>query len=259
MVISFLGTGTSHGIPVIACSCPVCRSEDPRDARYRASILVKGDSGERILVDAGPEFRLQALRAGLDSLDAMLLTHAHADHIHGLDDLRPLTHNHVLPVYGNTQTIDELRERFSYFFRTTQKGGGKPKINELVADGKFQIGGLTIRPIPIEHGRLEILGWKFSEGNKKAAYITDASGIPSASIRHLRHLDLLIVGALRERPHETHYSFSQAKALIDKLSPKKALITHICHEHSHTDIETWFVGTVAGPAWDGLEVDISAI
>jgi phosphoribosyl 1,2-cyclic phosphate phosphodiesterase len=220
--------------------------------------LVKGGSGERILVDAGPEFRLQAIRAGIDRLDAMLLTHAHADHIHGLDDLRPLTHKHVLPVYGNTQTIDELRERFSYFFRTTQKGGGKPKIREAVVREKFAIGDITIRPIPIEHGSLEILGWTFREGKTKAAYLTDASGIPPDSLRHLRHLDLLILGALRERPHETHYSFSQAKALIDELAPRKALITHICHEHSHSEIETWFAGTIAGPAWDGMEVDPGA-
>jgi phosphoribosyl 1,2-cyclic phosphate phosphodiesterase len=222
-------------------------------------LLVRGGAGERLLVDAGPEFRLQALRAGIDGLDAVFITHAHADHIHGMDDLRPLTMAGPLPVYGNEPTIDEVRSRFDYVFRETQLGGGKPRFDLVVVSNAVKVGKLIAMPIPAKHGRLDILGWLFTEGKRRAAYLTDVSYVGEASRELLRDLDVLIVGALRERPHETHYSFDQALALIEALAPARAFFTHLCHEHSHSDIEILCKersDRPVSPAYDGLRIDL---
>ncbi|HET7839656.1 MAG TPA: MBL fold metallo-hydrolase, partial [Rectinemataceae bacterium] len=211
MRVHFLGTGTSFGVPVIGCSCGTCRSRDPRDARYRSSALVTG-AGAAVLIDAGPEFRLQARRAGLglrpgiERLDALLLTHAHADHVAGLDDVRPLTSERVLPVYGNTAAIAETRDRFDYVFRETQIGGGKPRIELREApELPFQVGGLGIRAIPLLHGALGILGWRFG----RFAYITDCSSIPEPSLGLLEGVEVLAINGLRWRPHATHFTVDQ--------------------------------------------------
>lgn len=271
MELILLGTGTSHGIPVIGCGCGVCRWEDVRDTRYRSSLYIEGKAGERILVDAGPEFRLQALREGILSLDALLLTHAHADHIHGLDDVRPLTREKELPVYGNGPAIRELRERFSYIFRETQRGGGKPHLHTLVAEGAFRLGELTIRPVPVKHGDLDILGWVFEEEGRKAAYVTDASAVGEEARRLLTGTEVLILGALRMRPHSTHMTFAQAADLAAELGARRTYLTHLCHEHAHREIEALCGslrlrgrGSAAGerieaepalePAWDGLRI-----
>ena len=145
MTLTFMGTGTSHGVPVVGCSCKICTSDDERDRRYRSSAVVHGDHGETIVIDTGPEFRLQALRAGLSSLDAVLVTHAPADHIHGLDDVRPLTRGHDLPVMALPSDIREIRERFSYAFRETQAGGGKPRLRlSPVRSHSFVVGSILI-------------------------------------------------------------------------------------------------------------------
>lgn len=260
MELEFLGTGTSHGIPVIACSCCVCRSADPRDVRFRSSLLVRGAGGERILVDAGPEFRLQALRAGIERLDALLLTHAHADHLHGLDDVRPLTVLRPLPVYGNRPTMDELRRRFEYIFLSTQLGGGKPSLRTEVAEGPIRIGGIDATPVPVLHGELPILGWLFEEAGRRAAYLTDASSLPPGAVEALGSLDVLILGALRATPHATHFSFDQALELVRELAPRRAFLTHMCHEHSHTEIQDYLdrrkPPCPIAPAHDGLVVQL---
>ncbi len=270
MEIIVLGSGTSHGIPVIACSCRVCRSADPRDVRYRASLLVRGSGGERVLIDAGPEFRLQAVRAGIDRLDALLLTHAHADHVHGLDDIRPLTRHRPLPVYANAATIDECRERFAYIFKETQLGGGKPSVDLRTVDpaaadgGAFSVGSLRIVPIHAKHGRLDILGWRIEEGSRALAYLTDVSFIPRSSFPLLEGLDVLVLGALRERAHETHFNFDQALETIACVAPRKAFFSHLCHDSSHEDVIAYIAARAktdgieyrAEPAWDGLCVTL---
>ena len=268
MRLVVLGSGTSHGIPVIACFCRVCRSTDPRDTRFRSSLLIEGVKGERVLVDAGPEFRLQAIKAGLSGLDALLLTHAHADHIHGLDDVRPLTRHAPLPVYANRPTLEELEERFSYIFRETQNGGGKPNLDLREVSpaspgrGAFAVGALTLIPIPAKHGRLDILGWRIEEHGRAAAYLTDVSAIPRSSYPLLENLDALVIGALRERAHETHFNFDQALGVIAAARPGKAFLSHLCHDSSHAEIEAFIgererrdgVDYRTGPAWDGLVV-----
>jgi phosphoribosyl 1,2-cyclic phosphate phosphodiesterase len=265
MKLIVLGSGTSHGIPVIGCDCPVCVSEDPRDNRMRASLFVAGDGGERIVIDTGPEFRLQALRAKIVSLDAVFLTHAHADHLHGLDDVRPLSREREIPIYGNAQTLSELRERFMYAFQETQRGGGKPRIQPKTADGSVRIGGLTLAPVPVKHGALDILGWRISEAGKRpfAVYLTDTSAIPESSLPLIRGPEILIVGGLRERRHETHFNFEQALGAGAAIGARRICLTHICHSHFHREIEEYcrrfrdahgLTETLMEPAYDQMEV-----
>jgi phosphoribosyl 1,2-cyclic phosphate phosphodiesterase len=255
MRVVFLGSGTSFGVPVIGCSCPVCRSSDPRDRRYRASILIES-GGASVVVDAGPEFRLQALRAGISSLDALLLTHAHADHVNGLDDVRPLTTKRVLPVYGNAETLAETRERFAYIFRETQFGGGKPRIDLRMADGTVRAGGLSIVPVPIRHGVLPILGWRTGA----FAYITDCSEIPETSLPLLAGVEVLVITGLRREPHATHFSIDQGIAAARRIGARRTWLTHMNHESTHAALEEYCakVGADVGarPSWDGLEIEV---
>ncbi len=257
MRVLFLGTGTSHGVPVVGCPCPVCRSADPRDSRNRASLLVRGDGGERILIDPGPEFRLQALRAGIDRLDAVLVTHAHADHIHGLDDVRPLTREAPLPVWADPAARAELEVRFAYAFDPPQPGGGVPRIllREMPPDG-IRVGGVEVRPVPILHGILPILGFRFGD----FAYLTDCSGIPETSRPLLEGVRVLAVDGLRMRPHPTHFSIPEAAETARSLGAREAWIIHICHDHSHRDLEGLCSDLsspdcTVRPAWDGMELE----
>lgn len=265
MRIRLLGTGTSHGVPVLGCSCPVCSSSDPRDARYRSSALVTGDGGERILIDAGPEFRLQALASRLTGLDALLVTHAHADHVHGLDDVRPLTRSRPLPVYASGLDVAELRHRFSYAFSHGQAGGGKPRLELIDIDGPggpsampppIRIGSVVVQPFPLMHGERRILGFRIGG----LAYATDCSSMPEASKRALLGLDLLVLGALRLRPHPTHMSVDEALALARELRPARLLLTHVCHDLSHAQLQAYCdeagLPFPAGPAYDGLSIDV---
>ena len=247
MKIVVLGSGTSYGIPEIGCNCPVCTSEDPRDKRMRTAVYIEGSGGERALIDAGPEFRLQAVRAGINRLDGIFLTHAHADHIHGLDDVRSLSRNNPLPVYGNERTIAEMEERFSYIWVETQPGGGKPRLTPLVVSPTepVKIGGLTFTPVPVKHGILDILGWEVRENTQEGTgnflYLTDTSAILPAVQAQLRGRDpqnrVIVIGGLRVRPHETHFNFEQALNTALDLGARAIYLTHICHEHFHTEIE----------------------
>jgi phosphoribosyl 1,2-cyclic phosphate phosphodiesterase len=230
----------------------------------RSSLLIEGGRGERAVIDTGPEFRLQALRAKVSSLDAVFLTHAHADHVHGLDDVRPLTRDREIPVYGNAETMADLAKRFGYAFRDTQAGGGKPRIRLIVADTPVRIGGLVLAPVPVRHGALDILGWRISEAGKGpfAIYLTDTSAIPESSLGLIDGPELLIVGGLRERPHETHFNFEQALDAGAALHAGRVCLTHICHSHFHREIEAYCRGfrdhrglgeTAMGPARDQME------
>ncbi|MDR2633048.1 MAG: MBL fold metallo-hydrolase [Treponema sp.] len=253
----------------------MCTSEDPRDKRMRSSLYIEGRAGERMVIDTGPEFRLQALRAGITRLDAVFLTHAHADHVHGLDDLRPLcwhTHEKPIPVYSNHQTIEELKERFSYAFRPTQQGGGKPRIAPQVIHEPLWIGALCFTPIPVKHGILDIVGWKIAETKqeepgrvREALYLTDTSRVPYPSLTLIGSPHMLIIGGLRVRPHETHFSFEEALDLALQIHSQRMYLTHICHDHSHKDIEAYcrafqaargWKGSTMGPAYDGLELEV---
>lgn len=229
MELTFLGTGTSHGIPVITCNCNVCCSKQKKNRRLRSSVYIKSDLSS-ILIDSTPEFRIQALTHKIDKIDGVLYTHTHADHLHGIDDIRPFSVKKDIPLYGMDKDLKEIKGRFPYIFnKTPQKGGGKPNLVTKPVTDNFKIGDLEITPIPIKHGILDIYGYRINN----TAYLTDCSGIPKESYKLLENLDVLILGALRYRAHSTHFNIEQAIAEIRKINPKKAYFTHICHEIEH--------------------------
>ena len=267
MKLVVLGSGASFGVPVVGCACPVCGSADSRDKRMRSSLYIEGDGGERAVIDTGPEFRLQCLRAGITRLDAVFLTHSHADHVHGLDDIRSLSFTREIPVYGNAATLEELRERFAYVFRGNQPVG-RPRIRlEAVPPDPVRLGNLLIQPLPVRHGDLGILGWKISEtppggGTVSAVYLTDTSRIPPPAMALASGPEAAVIGGLRMRSHELHFSFSQALSAGLALGARRVYLTHICHDSFHRDIEEYCRNFGAeqaapaflGPAYDGLEI-----
>ncbi|MCL1993191.1 MAG: MBL fold metallo-hydrolase [Spirochaetes bacterium] len=274
MKLVILGSGTSHGVPVIGCACAVCASANPKDNRLRASLYIEGSNGETAVIDTGPEFRLQALRAGIKKLDAVFLTHEHADHLHGLDDLRPLCGETPLPVFCNSRTMADIRERFSYaFFQTEYRD--KPRISLAEAAAPVKVGKLVFTPIPVKHGALDILGWRIDEeGNdagsaafQGAVYLTDLSEIPEKSLPAIGSPEILIIGGLRTRPHGTHFTFRQALGEAANIGARQVFLTHVCHDYSHEQIQHYcdaFIeekklkGISMSPAWDGLTLTCQA-
>ncbi len=251
MKIRILGSGTSTGVPVIGCTCPVCTSSDPKNRRSRASLLIQTPA-HNLLIDTATEFRLQALAAGIARVDGVFYTHAHADHIHGLDDLRPLSHRKPIIVYADTRTRREIETRFSYIFSHQGQGGGVPQIHlHDVKSEAVDCCGLEIVPVPLLHGRLPILGYRFGS----CAYLTDCSEIPEESFARLHNLDVLIIDALRYRPHPTHFSIDEALTMIKRIAPRRAYLTHLCHD---VDYGTLLQELPAGvePAYDGLEFEL---
>ena len=251
--VRFLGTGTSHGVPMIGCRCGTCRSADPRDRRSRASVLFEFANGVRVLVDTTPDLRAQALACDLDRVDAILFTHCHADHVMGLDEVRlfNVLQQAAIPCYGDAGTLKELRRTFTYIFESTDEGGGIPRIHLYPLGGPFSIGGEDIVPVPVWHGCREILGFRVRD----FAYLTDCSGIPDTSWPLLEGLDTLAIDALRHRPHPTHFTVEQALAVAARLGAARTWLTHICHDLPHEATNAELPAGVA-LAYDGLVVDI---
>ena len=232
MKLTFLGTGTSTGVPTIGCDCETCRSHDPRDKRLRVSILI--EHGEaRILVDTSIDFRQQALRAGIRYLDAVLLTHCHVDHVFGLDDIRPLNFRHgAMGVYANDIAWKDLRRIFKYIFEPSHFGGGLPQLipHTVVPGSPFCIGDdLEITPLEVIHGKLPVIAYRFND----FAYATDLKTIPPASMEALRDLDVLALDCVRIKPHSTHLCLEEALTIIEDLKPKRAFLTHLNHDILH--------------------------
>ncbi|MHB1161297.1 MAG: MBL fold metallo-hydrolase [Chloroflexota bacterium] len=252
LTFTFLGTGTSHGVPAIGCQCPVCASNDPRNQRFRCSVLLQY-GGRTVLVDTATEFRLQAIRAGMTRLDAILFTHSHADHVGGLDDVRIFSERQGAPIpcYGSAECLEDIRRRFDYIFTPTQMGGGKPRLEMNPIQGPFDLFGLEIVPVPVYHGRLLVLGFRFG-GN---AYVTDCNRIPDDSMDLLRGLDLLVLDGLRWRPHPTHFTVDEALQAIADLRPGRAYLTHLTHDLDHV-----CTNAVLPPgvelAYDGLKLQL---
>jgi phosphoribosyl 1,2-cyclic phosphate phosphodiesterase len=251
--VTFLGTGTSTGVPVPTCRCAVCLSSDPRDHRLRPSILLAWDA-VKVLVDTATDLRQQALRHGLMSLDAVLYTHAHADHVFGLDDLRMYNWRRggAIPIYGSASTLASIRRTFWYVFEDVEAGGGKPALDLHPIASPFELLGRTIVPVPLQHGRLPILGYR-SGG---FAYLTDVSEIPDASYPLLRDLEVLVLSALRLRPHPTHMHLARALETAARIGAARTLLTHIAHEIAHADVSRTLPAGVA-LAYDGLSVETS--
>jgi phosphoribosyl 1,2-cyclic phosphate phosphodiesterase len=231
--ITFLGTGTSQGVPMIGCACPTCQSSDPRDQRLRPSILVES-GGAVVLVDAGPDLRAQALAHGITRVDAIIFTHGHADHILGIDDVRRFNHitGRAMPCYGDRQTLEDIRRMFAYVFDpATPRGGGLPQLELFELAGSFCVCGIEVDPVPLLHGTRPILGLRFG----RFAYLTDCNVIPDASWPLLEGLDVVVLDALRERRHPTHFSISEAVAAARRIGARQSLFTHMCHDLGHAE------------------------
>lgn len=257
MKFTFLGTGTSHGVPVIACDCEVCRSNDSRDKRLRTSGFLQTDDEHYILFDVGPEFRIQALENNIKKLDSILLTHSHADHLHGIDDVRVFsTKMYKVPtdprslkqynapplqLFTNANTAQDLRERFGYIFSNVTEGGGVAKINLVEVKEPFYIGETKITPVPMMHGHLETCGFLVtSKKNKSLAYLTDCNFISDESFEIIKKncgtLEHVVIDGLRIKEHSTHFNFLQALGAAEKLSPKHVWVVHLTHNATHVQV-----------------------
>ena len=232
MQVTFLGTGTSTGVPVIGCRCETCCSRNPKDRRWRPSVHIVLEDGSTILVDASPDLRAQALAFEIDRVDLILLTHSHADHVLGLDDVRIYNFRQraSIPCYGNVATLEAVRRMFAYVFDpTTPRGGGLPQLSLFPLGGPFSFGHQVIVPIPLQHGTLPILGYRVGA----FAYLTDCNNIPDVSWGLLHNLDVLVLDALRHRRHSTHFSVEQAVEVATRVGARATYFTHMTHDLPH--------------------------
>jgi phosphoribosyl 1,2-cyclic phosphate phosphodiesterase len=261
LTITVLGSGTSAGVPMIGCHCAVCSSDDPRDQRSRPSIALHYidniNTQRNILIDTSPELRLQAVRNRLDQIDAVLYTHAHADHIYGLDDVR--RYNTImkapLPLYAAPEAMTTLQSCFPYAFAAkappTNDALYRPELAPQIIEGPFTLYDKTVAPVNLVHGRFRVLGFRIDD----FAYCTDCNDIPPESREKLQNLDTLIIDALRPRPHPTHLSFEQALEMISILKPRRAYFTHLSHDMLHADIEKMLPPNIR-VLYDGLRLEI---
>ncbi len=249
--LTVLGSGTSMGVPTIGCSCAVCHSSDPHDRRTRPSIMVEYE-GRCVLIDTTPDFREQAIRENIIHIDAIIYTHAHADHILGLDDVRPLSFRspQKIPLYAHEDTAQALQSIFRYIFDPTYKYGGIARVEMNCINGSLELFGATFEPVEILHGDATIHGFRFGS----AAYLTDFSEIPPQSMNRLRGLDILFLDALRHRPHPTHSTVANSLHLVEELKPRRAFFTHISHDLPHEETNKTLPDHVR-LAHDGLRLE----
>ena len=252
MIITILGSGTSTGIPMVGCGCPVCSSDDPADKRTRASIVIEYE-GRYILVDTSTDLRKQVIREKIPRIDAVLFTHPHADHIHGIDDMRGFhfIHKRIVPCYGARETIETIAGNFSYIFAGLSDAGYAPLLDPHIISGSFVLFGLKIIPVPLVHGTMTATGYRI--GN--FAYLTDLNSIPEASMELLRGLDILLIDALRYTPHSNHLNIEGALRVVEELKPGRALFTHLTHEVLHADGKKLPPGVEF--AYDGLKLEMN--
>ncbi len=251
--ILVLGSGTSVGVPMIGCRCKVCTSGDPRDTRLRPSVLLR--LGEkRVLIDTSPDFRYQALRFGIDRIDAILFTHSHADHILGLDDVRPFNfmQRRDIPIYGTEETLKVIERTFRYVFDAAPTESSRPRLSRHVfSDEPILAAGIAFQPIRASHGRGTVHGFRFGD----CAYLTDHSDIPQESREKLTGLDVLFLDALRNNPHPTHSTVEESLQTVEALRPKRTFFTHISHDLLHAAVDARLPANVR-VAYDGLEIPI---
>jgi phosphoribosyl 1,2-cyclic phosphate phosphodiesterase len=257
--LTFLGTGTSFGVPQVGCVCRTCSSPDPRDKRTRASVLIEA-AGRRLLIDTPPELRLQLVAAAVPSIDAVLFTHAHADHVHGIDDLRALSVKQTggLAVYGPADALAELARRFTYIFDPSvvaPAGTTKPELHAhpLEPDCECEIAGMSVRPLRLPHGPSCVFGYRVGA----LAYVTDAKAIPDAVRAQLEGLDVLVLNGLLSRPHPLHLSIPEAVGAAQAIGARRTFLTHLTHETPHAELLARLPSGIA-PAYDGLAIEVDA-
>ena len=250
MRITFLGTGTSRGVPVIGCQCAVCNSENPRNKRLRSSVLL--ESEVKVVIDTSADFRQQMLRQGVLRLDAAVFTHAHVDHILGLDDVYPFNiwNRRDFPIFASAETLREIEVTFRHLF-AEERYPGIPVIQRNTIEGPFQIGDLNFEPIQVLHGSLAVLGFRIGS----FAYLTDLSHIPAQSMEKLEGIEWLVLGALRSKPHPTHFSLSQAAEAAMKIGASQTYLIHMCHEVEHQQVNADLPKGVE-LSYDGLVLEI---
>jgi phosphoribosyl 1,2-cyclic phosphate phosphodiesterase len=250
--LTVLGSGTSMGVPTIGCDCKVCRSQDPHDRRTRPSVLLQFND-RVVLIDTTPDFREQALREKITRLDAVLYTHAHADHILGLDDLRPLTfrHQNKLPLYADDSTAKIIERMFSYAFDPNSTYATRPQVQLHRLNGSLELFGATFLPLKVMHGDFEVTGYRFGS----AAYLTDFSTIPDVTMEQLRGLQVLFLDALRHRPHPTHSSLEESLKIVEELKPQHAFFVHMSHDLGHEETNRTLPPHVR-LAHDGLKLEL---
>lgn len=257
MEITFLGTGTSHGIPVIGCNCPVCQSPDPRDKRLRTAIHVRSRECS-FCVDTPPDFRLQCLREGITALDAVVYTHSHSDHILGFDDLRRFCEieDKAIPLHGSPHTLAELAKKFEYAFEDGPKFRTYVRPQACPFEGPFSLGGTDIVPVALPHGRATTNGLIFWRGGRKRfAYMTDCHSVPPDAMEAARGVDVLVLDALRYTHHSTHLTVEQAIATAGQIQPKQTFFIHMCHDLGHAETEAQLPDHIR-LAYDGLRLTV---
>lgn len=252
MEIEILGSGTSMGVPMVGCDCTVCTSDDPRDKRTRSSVLIRKD-GVQILIDTSIDYRFQMLRAAVKHLDAVIYTHYHVDHVLGMDDLRSLNilNKKTIPIYASEDTLQNIRRIFNYAFSDKVVSGIPKILPHIIDSASFNIQGIEIQPIPIMHGKLPIFGFRVGD----FAYCTDVSKIPEESYPLLEKVKILILGALRFKPHPTHFSIDEAVAEAEKISAEKTYLIHMSHAVPHRETENKLPAGIH-LAYDGLKINI---
>lgn len=258
MKLTFLGTGTSFGVPQLGCGCEVCRSADPRDKRTRVGALVETGGGTRLLIDTPPELRLQLIAAGVDRIDAVLFTHDHADHTHGIDDLRAITVRRAAPLalYGSAETLDSLRRKFAYIFDDQRPlpGTSKPegRAHVIEPNSTFLVGDTEVIAVPIPHGPVTVFAYRIGP----LAYVTDAKLVPDESLERLRGARVLVINALFRTEHPTHLSIPESLRVAAAIGAERTYLTHLTHDNFHADLEAELPRGVS-PAFDGLTVRVA--
>ena len=253
--ITFLGTGTSQGIPVIGSDHPVSLSDNLKDKRLRCSVLISWDNFN-LLIDCGPDFRQQMLRFNCNKLDSILFTHEHADHTSGLDDIRPFYYRQgKIPIYLHKRVLNSLETRFAYIFNEHQRYPGSPEfiVNLIGKENKFEVGGKTVTPIEVLHQKLPVLGYRIHN----FAYLTDVKTIEDKELNKIHNLDVLVLNALRFKPHPTHLNIDEAIQIINKIKPQKTYLTHISHDMGFHDEVSKKLPKNVHLSYDGLEIKLN--
>jgi phosphoribosyl 1,2-cyclic phosphate phosphodiesterase len=254
MKVTFLGTGTSHGVPMIGCHCAVCRSDNPKNKRRRCSLYVQA-GGKHLLFDTPPDLRDQVLTFGVERVDAVFITHPHADHIFGFDDIRRFSdlqkaHIHV---YGSPETIASMRVKFDYVDKPSHSFGGVPRVIFTKMTAPVEVGGAKVTPVPVMHGAEAVYGFLVEADGKRLAYIPDCSGIPDKSFELLQDLDVMILDGLRPGKHATHFSIEECVEHLQRIGAKRSFLTHLTHNSDHDALQAVLPAGIEVP-WDGLTV-----